>query len=127
MPTIENVAVCPCGKCFDCSCSEQVPREMLEKIGARLLHQLGRWANILKVPVFDITENDMGRAASLLVATAGRATAEERVCATLGWMIVQANQLGVTTRELAAMFEDAATMFEATKVFGASDGGRGTR
>jgi hypothetical protein len=118
MPKVENVSVCPCG-----CCSEQVPREMLEKIGARLLHQLGRWANILKVPVFDITEHDMGRAASLLVATAGRATSEERVCATLGWMIVQANREGVTPRELLAMFEDAATMFEATKVFGVPENG----
>jgi hypothetical protein len=89
-----------------------LPSEVTSAIGSRLLLAMNHWALRLRVPAFEISNEDMGRAASMLVACSGRATADERACALLGWLVVACEDLGVSRSELSAMLADVLTLRE---------------
>jgi hypothetical protein len=83
-----------------------LPTEVTSAVGSRLLVDMNHWAHCFRVPSFEVSSDDMSRAASMLVTCSGRATTNERVCALLGWLVVTSEDLGVSGRELLAMLAD---------------------
>jgi hypothetical protein len=88
----------------------RVPDSIAAPFGRLLLIEVDSAAHLLNVPAFEVSRDDLRRAASLLVACSGRSTRDETACALIGWLVSSCEGLGVSSDALLLILQDVLTL-----------------